>query len=1218
MSSESAATGSRRAVRIGKYEVLAHVATGGMGAIYRALDTEENREVALKVLTPDMAARPAMLERFRREGRHAVKMRHENIVTVYEFNELNGTYYIAMEFVEGIDLHDYIDQNGPLDPEESRQMVLQAARALAHAHALGIVHRDIKPSNFLVTRKNNRVVIKLTDLGLAREAQAEEFRVTRAGTTVGTVDYISPEQARDSGSADIRSDIYSLGCTWYHMLAGHPPFPEGGLAERLYKHMEAEPPDIRDFNPRVSRQLAEVLSKMLAKKPSDRFQDPTELLQALNEMTAVAREPVRRETATEVNTLTTPDTGLPARKPSSGRKDSGAAKKRSGASGLARRAAQRRRRLIYLACIAASVVVVGAVALVFFLNRNKTPPAQPDVAVKEKDRDRETPQDPIVKPPIVKPDPDPDPTPVASKSRFKPLYKPSEKVDVRRLREEVEKPWAKAAPLPETTPVLRVSRVPDGNGNPAFTSVEDACKSNQAPADGPVIIEINDNGPLYEAGGVIEGRQVVLRAGKGYRPLLVWDYGRGKSPTFIKVTKGSLTLENLDVAVRVPDNRESRWTLFHAVESDLTATGCTFSEAGKGRDAVVLARFEGTRCRFTSCFARGSQLVALELNAPGAEVLLDGCLVVGGEQPLLQVAGGTDKPASLRVVRSTLVSSQTMLHLQGRAGSAEPALNWFGWDALLCRAHRDYGGQMLTLDAGLPVKAVRWRAVNCLYAGWGSLLSGPQAVGGDNGIQEWQRLWGLTEGDEVRRLMWPKRENLNTETHRAEDYRPDKNPEVGVASTLSGDLPIGCDIDALPPTRKEWLRLVPDRIAAATITAPGDGGPPDIPRPEGPLFAGEKVDLSLLYPPDLGLYLKEQKERQKFAEKVVLHLHNAGTREFKFTPFSVPAGTSLTIYYEPKGDKPEDRQPLKLEVSTANPANGEAVLATEGGALDLTNIEFRLPELSGKFPPVLLKAHGDLRLHRCRLFTASETKTPPGFKALIDFFGSDEETADKPNLVLSQSVLVSYKESTTCVRVFGPGAGLLFNQSMLVAAGDCVSFHFGEDFDGRANVQCFLQNSTLCPRRAAVALNRASWEDAVVEPVFVRSKDCAFVDPFPGNHTPGILRASNGALGQGLLLWQSDGDALDRRLNFVASSAAVVPSKSQRQAQELWERLWGSQSVRDLVKDANWPQLTFDADRPWAMNLDRLEIPPIKSAGAKERSVGVKIADLGVTKKKRP
>ncbi len=248
MSSDSPVTdSSRRVARIGKYEILKHIATGGMGAVYKARDTEEDREVALKVLTAEMAAKPAMLVRFKREAEHASKLRHDNVVNIYEFGESNGTFYMAMEFVEGIDLHEYITRKGKVSPEASRQIMIQAARALDHAHLNNIVHRDIKPSNFLLARKNGKIVVKLTDLGLARNASNEEFRVTRAGTTVGTVDYIAPEQARDSGSADIRSDLYSLGCTWFHMLAGRPPFPDGSLAERLCKHMMDDPPDVRSF-----------------------------------------------------------------------------------------------------------------------------------------------------------------------------------------------------------------------------------------------------------------------------------------------------------------------------------------------------------------------------------------------------------------------------------------------------------------------------------------------------------------------------------------------------------------------------------------------------------------------------------------------------------------------------------------------------------------------------------------------------------------------------------------------------------------------------------------------------------------------------------------------------------------------------------------------------------------------------------------------------------
>lgn len=289
MSSDSPTKETRPLVRLGKYEVVEHIATGGMGAVYRARDTELDREVALKVLTPEMAAKPVMLERFRREARNAAKLRHENIVTLYEFVETGGAFFLAMEFVDGFDLLEYIDHKGMLEPEESRQIILQAARALGQLYELGIVHRDIKPSNFLLTRKGRKLQVKLTDLGLARETAAEDFRVTRDGTTVGTVDYIAPEQARDSSAADTRSDLYSLGCTWYHMLTGQVPFPEGGLAERLVKHMEADPPDVRRVNPQVSRALWEVLQRLLAKKPQDRYETPRDLIEDLLSLDAVSK-----------------------------------------------------------------------------------------------------------------------------------------------------------------------------------------------------------------------------------------------------------------------------------------------------------------------------------------------------------------------------------------------------------------------------------------------------------------------------------------------------------------------------------------------------------------------------------------------------------------------------------------------------------------------------------------------------------------------------------------------------------------------------------------------------------------------------------------------------------------------------------------------------------------------------------------------------------------
>jgi serine/threonine-protein kinase len=277
MSSSASPPGAQ----IGKYQILAHIATGGMGTVYQARDEVLGRVVALKVLDPDLASNPVLLERFRREARAASRLVHKNIVTLYECGEANGLYYIAMEYIEGIDLSEYIRRKGQIDPEEARRLIIQAAKALEHAARQGITHRDIKPSNFLLANDEGRCRVKLIDLGLSCIHNENDFKITRDNTTVGTVDYMAPEQARDSSLSDIRSDIYSLGCTLYHMLAGQPPFAEGGLGERIYKHIASDPPDVRLFNPQVPAGLWTVLRRMLAKHPDDRFQTPTELIQAL-------------------------------------------------------------------------------------------------------------------------------------------------------------------------------------------------------------------------------------------------------------------------------------------------------------------------------------------------------------------------------------------------------------------------------------------------------------------------------------------------------------------------------------------------------------------------------------------------------------------------------------------------------------------------------------------------------------------------------------------------------------------------------------------------------------------------------------------------------------------------------------------------------------------------------------------------------------------------
>src|SRR5262249_5843761 len=163
--------------------------------------------VALKVLAPELSSNPILVERFRREAKHAALLSHKNLVKLFECGEAEGLHFLAMEYIHGIDLSAYIRRKGRLEPEESQLILIQAAKALDHAFEVGITHRDIKPSNFLLANEGGHTRVKMTDFGLARMINEEDFRVTRAGTTVGTVDYMAPEQARDSSLADIRSDI---------------------------------------------------------------------------------------------------------------------------------------------------------------------------------------------------------------------------------------------------------------------------------------------------------------------------------------------------------------------------------------------------------------------------------------------------------------------------------------------------------------------------------------------------------------------------------------------------------------------------------------------------------------------------------------------------------------------------------------------------------------------------------------------------------------------------------------------------------------------------------------------------------------------------------------------------------------------------------------------------------------------------------------------------
>jgi hypothetical protein len=262
--------------RLEHYELDEFVGGGGMGAVFRATDTRLGRTVAIKVLSRNHTDEET-IRRFRNEAQSAARLDHPNIARVYYVGEEQGWNFIVFEFIEGRNLRDIVAQHGPLSVEDALNYTLQVAEALAHSSSRDVVHRDIKPSNVLVTMSGQA---KLVDMGLARLHQVESSSddLTASGVTLGTFDYISPEQARDPRAADVRSDLYSLGCTLYFMLSGRPPFPDGTPLQKLIRHSSEEATDLRVFRSDLNPKVSELLSKMLAKRPSQRPQSAGELV----------------------------------------------------------------------------------------------------------------------------------------------------------------------------------------------------------------------------------------------------------------------------------------------------------------------------------------------------------------------------------------------------------------------------------------------------------------------------------------------------------------------------------------------------------------------------------------------------------------------------------------------------------------------------------------------------------------------------------------------------------------------------------------------------------------------------------------------------------------------------------------------------------------------------------------------------------------------------
>ena len=301
------------------YEIVRRLGGGGMGVVYLARNTLMGRPEVLKVVAPHLTDRPEVMERFLQEIQSAARLHHRNIVAAYAAIRSAAGLILAMEYVDGVDLAAHVEARGPLTVREACFYACQAAQGLQHAHARGMVHRDIKPANLILDLNRAKGVVKILDFGLAKVASERpvEGGLTRNGLMLGTPDYIAPEQIRNTQGADIRSDIYSLGCTLYFLLTGRPPFDGDNLYDVLRSHHADEARPLDQVRPDVPAGVAELVARMMAKAPEQRPPTPAAVVGGRCSLSSSPHEPYRPTCRPRPRRPSRPATSCRSFKPSS-------------------------------------------------------------------------------------------------------------------------------------------------------------------------------------------------------------------------------------------------------------------------------------------------------------------------------------------------------------------------------------------------------------------------------------------------------------------------------------------------------------------------------------------------------------------------------------------------------------------------------------------------------------------------------------------------------------------------------------------------------------------------------------------------------------------------------------------------------------------------------------------------------------------------------------
>ena len=1311
--------------RIGSYRILDVLGSGGMSTVYRAVHVDTGHEVALKVLIGTLARSSTLLQRFLREARSAETLEHANIVTIFDRGVDKGRHYLVLEYVEGGDFHDYVQRNGPLAAPDALAVVRGIASGLRYAAGRGLIHRDIKPSNILRTPTGEPKVI---DLGLALQSEFEDERVTREGTTVGTVDYMAPEQARDSRATSIQSDMYSLGCTFYYLLAGVPPYPGGDITEKLTRHARAIAPDIRDLRPDIPVAVSSLIVRLMAKQPEHRFADYDALIADIDAVGTVAREvvgtiplaPLDEEEPPAWPTSHVAIGGV--RQPSLGSPPGGAdddgplflespgglsldlsverdeVEPRRGATvaeaplprlgrvtpteeandaeepEVESQLPPRTEALFPRWILATAGIAVMAVLLVVGLHFILGGPRAADLSLTVIP-DPELDSDSFLTPGRSgrSPRSSPGSTP-GNQGTWTKKEAPARPPEPPKPRweepEDTEPVTGELASIPSQDQAHR-THLPEWTRSVGAARLDDppvVVRRVPDPADGPIeptltlaldghiggIVELADDGPLPAAFLPMPGESRVIRARKGYRPIIRIQRSRHgaalEQTSFLTLDRKSLTLEGLDIIIDASDLSGRQTALFGCVGSNLTLRDCTITVIHANSAPFTLIRQEAqsrqeraprpSRIWLDRSLIRGSAITVSELSGGPVDLVVDctAILLGGFGPPVVRVA----RPEGSEDQRIFLAGA--LVCCPGPVISCQrPESTGARGKPLVIRADGSAFGRLqvpgissiiTSNDARASAnRQVDWSGDFNLFAGWkGIFASGTEPTITVDGLTQARSTWNAAEqGSQEYLAAWslPLDPVRMVATEMDPLLLPDRHPLMaGPARPAVGLFRKTFDVypDPAIPEPAAWTWPAQEMALSAGLPAGGPNG--SGPRPTSPTSTGAvptgptagsgfgrptspasriltmRTDDSR-WAGDLGAFLRD---RLSPGDRHVL-VRVVGSGTHGFTPVRLPDGLTLEIQVEmdPRGDS--------LPSWSADPrSSGPGLIELHGGALVLSHVFLRHDPVS-RAESLLALEDSHLILYRCQLTVPQGSGAAasdliafraPWTQPMADHPGNAvfQGTVDRPVCRLIDSILIANR---TALRVVS-GRGLVALTRCAVAS-DETAIELDPSRVVRRSfwADLWLDRCAILAARSIVGLG--PWPGVPAgpdRPWLVNSRNCAFLGLAEArSRDSGLLHVDADAYAGGCLFWQADGDAFD--LDHAVTAGAPAPNAPRRGELPIdrqWETFWASHHVSRTV---TYPRATAIRARrrpragqidPADLDLDQLLPVPRGAAGA--------------------